>query len=144
MKLSSIICILFFTFTTSVIFAQGTTVDTFKCKEWEKVTVQVEKAPVKSAPKKVYKPLPQKIADIKPQDYNCPKEKKNMFILQPGLMFAYSREFKQPAVIPTMGIVYLRDITPTFSMGPGIQGAYAFYHRSFNMIGFNINFAFKF
>jgi hypothetical protein len=140
---------LIFIFIVSVSYAESEAIKQWKCKDWEQINVQVEKAPLKTTQpskpvKKEIKPLPQKIADIKPQDYNCPKEKKNLILLQPGLMFAYSRQFHQPAVIPTMGIVYMRDITPMFSMGPGINGSYAFYHRSFNAIGFTLNFGFKF
>jgi hypothetical protein len=141
-KLLGIVLFLFI-FNFCIVSAETETIITKKCVDWVDVEVQVEKAPIKRPIRKIVKPLPQKMPDITSQKIVCP-ERKNLILLQPGIAVAYSREFKQPVFIPLMGFVYLRDITPTFSMGPGIHGAYAFYNRSFNMIGFNLNFAFKF
>ena len=139
MKIFSCFLSLLFLLTFSSVFAEQEKVLTWKCTDWERVELLVEKAP-----KKVVKPLPQKIPDIQPQKTVVPSEKKNTILIQPYVFLAYSAQFKDPVAIPGLGVSYIRDITPTFSMGGGLMYAHAFYTRSFNMIGMNLTFALKF
>jgi hypothetical protein len=142
---SSFIFLLVFLFVFSCgLFAEQETINTWKCKDWEKVTSQVEKAPLKEPVVKKYKPIPQKIKDIEPQQVQNKSEKKNMILLQPWLMFAYSKHYRTPAVIPGVTVGYLRQVNDNFNFGFGALYGHAFYQKSFNAVGGSLIFGFKF
>jgi hypothetical protein len=145
MKLGSIIFTILFVFMVSYVYAEDYT---WKCKNWEKIETKSESG-VKATPvkKKVIKPIPQKIADIKP--VNCfEKSKKNTIFLEPMIYFMWSNEARRLVTAPGLGISYVRDLTPTFSLGGGFSYAHAFYGkfptRTFNMYGGKLMLGFKF
>ncbi|HRZ19652.1 MAG TPA: hypothetical protein P5136_06365 [Methanofastidiosum sp.] len=140
MKLISIFITAVFVFTASIVFAEEGF--TWKCKSWEKVPVTAVKADKKPAKKIV--PIKQKIKDIEPEKVLCPKELKNTILFQPMLMYAYSRQFKDPVFVPGLSVTYLRDVLPNFVVGAGVSYAHAFYTKSFNMVGINLSLGYKF
>jgi hypothetical protein len=62
--------------------------------------------------------------------------------------FMWSNSAQKLVSAPGLGISYVRDLTPTFSLGGGVSYAHAFYgtfpDRTFNMIGAKLMFGFKF
>lgn len=151
MKFSSVIFALLFLFSTSVLFAEKEKVSTWKCKDWEKADMLVDKArtstkqvPVKKKPVLI----PQKIKDIEPEKVLCPKQKLNTIFLEPMFYLMYHQGTHRSVVAPGLGISYVRELTPKFSLGVGALYVHAVYgtfpNRTFNMYGGKVMLGFKF
>lgn len=145
MKKFSIIFTILFIFMISSVYVKAETIETWKCKNWEKVETKVEKAPLKQ--KKYVKQIKQKIPDIKP--VNCfEQSKKNTIFIEPLVYFMWAKEANRLVTAPGLGISYVRDLTPKFSLGFGAIYAHSFYgsfpNRTFNMYGGKLMLGFKF
>ena len=106
--------------------------------------------PKTAAKKKAYvvKKAPKKAAEVKKAEGITVKERKNTIFLEPMVYMMYSNGTQRFVVAPGLGLSYVRDLTPKFSLGFGVSYAHAFYgkfpDRTFNMYGAKMMFGFKF